>query len=151
MKQYLASREVKEFLKRIEQSYGKAPKSFEKLAFVKSKERIYLVTRDIEKIEQAKINIDSRGLYIAELKNEQVRLSIEGTQLIGPTATKNVCEITTEQLKEWLKGNNINASGAYDGFVILKHFKDYVGSGKYKEGTITNYVPKARRLKEIVT
>ena len=146
---FMGSRELKHFFKQIEDLYGKVPALFEKVAFVHGKEKVYIITRDVEKIEMKKIRINSLGLYIAELKNGQLRLSIEGAQIIGPTATKNVCELNREQLKHWFQGQDLQIEGNYEGFVILKYENDYVGSGKYKEGTILNFVPKARRLLEV--
>ncbi len=146
---FMGSRELKHFFKQIEDLYGKVPELFEKVAFVQGKEKIYVITRDVEKIDMKKIRINSLGLYIAELKNGQLRLSIEGAQIIGPTATKNVCELNREQLKQWFQGQDLTVEGTYEGFVILKYENDYVGSGKYREGTILNFVPKARRLLEM--
>lgn len=146
---FIPTRELKLFFKRIKDQYGKVPEIFEKLAFVQGKDKIYVIERDLDKIELENIRINSIGLYIAEVKGGQLRLSIEGAQIIGPTATKNVCEITEEQLKEWFKGQDLKKEGDYSGFVILKCGKDYVGSGKYREGLILNFVPKARRLQEV--
>ena len=143
---FMGSRELKEFFRLIEKQYGKVPEHFEKLAFIRGKENIYTITKDVGMIDMKNLRINSIGLYIAEVKNGQLRLSIEGAQLIGPTATKNVCELSEEQLKEWFKGNDLKMEGTYEGFVILKNGTDYVGSGKYKEGLIMNFVPKARRL-----
>jgi NOL1/NOP2/fmu family ribosome biogenesis protein len=147
--QFMASRELKEFFKLIEKQYGKVPDILDKMAFIRGKENIYAITKDVDAVNMKNLRINSLGLYIAEVKNGQLRLSIEGAQLIGPTATKNVIELTEEQLKEWFKGNNLKIEGIYEGFAILKHKKDYVGSGKYKEGFILNFVPKARRLLEV--
>lgn len=146
---FMGSRELKHFFRQIENLYGNVPELFEKVAFVHGKEKIYVITRDVEKIDMKKIRINSLGLYIAELKHGQLRLSIEGSQIIGPTATKNVYELNREQLKQWFQGQDLTVAGSYEGFVILKYENDYVGSGKYKEGTILNFVPKARRLLEM--
>ena len=146
---YIPSRELKHFFKMIEEQYGKVPELFDTLAFIRGKERIYAINRDIEKIDLKQIRVNSMGLYIAEVKNDQLRLSIEGSQLIGPTATKNVCELTKDKLRQWFMGQDIDVDGQYEGFVILKHGNDYVGSGKFKEGLILNFVPKARRLLEL--
>lgn len=146
---YIPSRELKHFFKQIEEQYGKVPEIFQKLAFIRGKERIYLINRDIEKIDLKNLRVNSMGLYIAEVKNEQLRVSIEGSQLIGPTAIKNVCELTREQLRKWFMGQDVAVEGQYEGFVILKHENDYIGSGKFKEGLILNFVPKARRLLEV--
>jgi len=35
------------------------------------------------------------------------------------------------------------------GFVIIKHNKDFFGSGKFKDGRLLNFLPKIRRLKEV--
>ncbi len=146
---FIPSRDLKQFCKKVNDQYGKVPESFEKLAFVQGKDKIYIIERDVGKIDLKNIRINSIGLYIAEVKGGQLRLSIEGAQIIGPTATKNVCEITEEQLKEWFKGQDLKMEGDYSGFVILKCRNDYVGTGKYREGLILNFVPKARRLQEV--
>ena len=147
--EFVRSKELKEFTKLIEEQWGAVPDLFSKVAFAKSKERIYMVNRDLDRIDLEQLRINNVGIYIAEVKNTQVRLSIEGAQIIGPVATRNVHEISEDQLKEWLKGNDVEVDGDYDGFVILRCGDDFVGSGKFKEGTIFNYVPKARRLIEV--
>ena len=147
--EFMPSRELKVFLQLVERQYGKVPPLFSEVAFVQSKERIFIVTRDLDKINLKNIRINSLGLYIAEVKGEQLRLSIEGSQLIGPHAIKNVCELTRPQLEQWFKGEDVKLEGTYEGFVILKHGNDYLGSGKFKEGYILNFVPKARRLLEM--
>ena len=146
---FMSRRELKPFFQMIKEQYGTMPELFNNLGFVKGKERIYCITKDVDGVELKNIRINSIGLYIAEIKKEQFRLSIEGSQLVGPVATKNVCELTHEQLRKWLKGQDIKVEGEYTGFAILKYGNDYVGSGKYKEGYILNFVPKARRLIEM--
>lgn len=147
--EFMGSRDVKVFLKAVEDQYGAVPAVFSECAFSQNKERISMVSRDLDKIQFERLRINSLGLYIAELKNGQLRLGMEGAQLVGPVAKKNVCEISTDQLKAWLQGHDLSVEGDFSGFVILKHNDDYVGSGKFKEGLILNYVPKARRLLEV--
>ncbi|VVB81119.1 Ribosomal RNA small subunit methyltransferase F [uncultured archaeon] len=146
---FVPSRELKEFCRKVKSQYGEVPELFDELAFVQGKEKFYVIGRDLDKVELKNLHINSIGLYVAEVKGGQLRLSIEGAQLVGPSATKNVCEITEEQLKQWFKGQDLKVEGAYSGFVILKCGSDYVGSGKFKEGLVLNFVPKARRLSEV--
>ena len=85
-------------------------------------------------------------MYFCEIKNDELRLSIEGTQLIGPTAKKNVVEITKEEMRSWLKGNNLQKETDCKGFAIIKYGNDYLGCGKIRKNEIINFVPKTRRI-----
>lgn len=134
---------------------------------INNKNKVFIVNKDIANIDLEKITLNSAGLYIAEFRNNEIRLSIEGSQLIGKEAKKNIIELDEKQARDWLKGKDIERlsfqgktnlekmrgeSEHFDkttkeqGFVILKHNKDYLGSGKAKENKILNFVPKTRRL-----
>lgn len=144
----LKSKERKQLFGMIEKQWGACPEILLDKVFIKTgKQRIYMVNRDIDRIDMEGIRINTIGLYIAEYKNE-LRLNIEGAQLIGPHATKNIHELSDEERKQWFMGEDLTITKSYEGFIILKHGKDYIGSGKYKEGKIINYMPKSRRLQE---
>ncbi|MBW2989177.1 hypothetical protein KY358_02555 [Candidatus Woesearchaeota archaeon] len=111
-----------------------------------NKNKIFIVNKKINEIDIAKIRVNSIGLYIAEFSNNEARLSIEGSQIIGPEATRNVVELDEKKAREWIKGRDIETKAKAKGFVILRCGDDYLGSGRVKEGRILNFVPKARRL-----
>lgn len=140
----LNTREVKQIHQIMKNQWGPPPKFKLDFAFLKGENKIFIINRDIGKIDFHKLKINSMGLYLGELKKDQLILSIEGSQLIGPKSQKNIVEVNKTQLKEWLKGEQIEATGK--GFVIVKHKKDYFGCGKIIENKIRNYVPKTRRL-----
>ena len=146
----LNSKEIKEILKLIENQWN----AFLKLnqAFLKNnKNRIFIVNKDISKIDLSKLRINSIGMYFCEIDKLGIRLSIEGSQIVGPLASKNVAEISEEQEKQWLKGEDLEIKGNYSGFLIIKHNNDFLGSGKYiLDGRILNYVSKSRRITAIV-
>ena len=111
---------------------------------------IFLISRAVEGLDLEKIRIDSLGLYFGQLRNNEFRLSIEGSQLVGNIATKNVVEIDDTQLRDWLGGNSLEMSlNSSTGYVIIKHNDDFLGCGKCKDGKILNFVPKARRIASI--
>lgn len=147
----LNSKLVKELIEKLTEQYGAVPPDFKEHGFIRGKDNIYIITKDLAKANLEGMRINNLGLYIAEYKLEknQVRLSIEGSQLIGPVATKNVCKIDKEQRAEWMKGQDLEITGDFSGHVIIKCGEDYFGTGKYKEGKILNHVPKARRLQEV--
>jgi len=141
----LNSKEIKEILKLIESQWGAKLKL--EYAFLRNpKNRIFIVNKDIGKINFSQLRINSIGLYFCEIDKLGIRLSIEGSQIVGPKAVKNIVEINEEQTKQWFKGEDLEIKGDYLGFVILKHNNDFLGNGKYKDGKILNYVGKSRRV-----
>mgnify|MGYP006276322919 CR=1 FL=1 len=114
--------------------------------YLHGKDKIFITTRDLAKIPFDSYRVNSCGLYIAEYRNNEIRLSIEGSQLIGPQAETNVVDLPTEQAWEWMRGKDIETSHPDEGFVIIRCGEDYLGSGKVKDGRILNYVPKTRRI-----
>jgi len=113
---------------------------------INAKNKVFIVNKDVAVIDLSKMRINSIGLYIAEFRNNEVRLSIEGSQLVGTKATKNVVLLNDQEAREWLKGNALEKDVGVNGFVIMKHGEDYLGSGKVKEKGILNFIPKIRRL-----
>lgn len=145
------SKTAKIFIDAVEAQWGCRWKPEGALAGT-AKGRVFYVTRDLAKIEWSKLRISSVGLYIAEFIEGKLRLSMEGAQLIGPLAKKNIVEITRESAKQWLKGDDIEIEEAdangnpFKGHVIVKSGDDFFGTGAFKDGAILNHVSKSRRL-----
>ena len=142
----LNSREIKEIHKLIEMQWGANIKLG--YGFLRNnKNRIFVINKDISKIDTSKLRLNSAGMYFCEDDKSGIRLSIEGSQIIGPKAAKNIVELSFEETKRWLKGENIEKECKdCKGFVILKNNHDFLGSGKYSNGKILNYVSKTRRV-----
>lgn len=138
-------KQAKEVLGLIKKQWG-CDSKLDYVFLLSEKNRIYLISRDISKIDLAKLRINNVGLYFGEITYEGLRLGIEGAQLIGRSAKKNIVELDEKEKIGWLKGNDLTKELDISGFVIIKHKKDFLGTGKYRDGKILNYVPKARRL-----
>ncbi len=124
------------------------PKEMHSQAWLQNADgKIYLCTRDIEKLPLDRLRIDRLGIYVGKLQHEELRLSIEGSQLFGPMAKKNTVELDAEQAHLWLKGTPIPYESDVREFVLVKHDGDFLGCGRLIDGKILNYVPKERRLK----
>ncbi len=115
------------------------------------KGKIYIVSSDFAEIDITRLNLDGIGIYFAEIKADEIRLSIEGSQMIGPSAKKNIVELDDAEVKQWLKGTDIETELKAEGFVIIKNRDDFLGTGKYSslQKKIFNYVPKGRRVNVI--
>ena len=109
--------------------------------------KIFLITRYIDKINLKKLRINELGLYIGK-HDKELRLTIEGSQIFGKYAKKNVHEINEGELNLWMSGEDISCEKTYNGFVIIKYNDNFLGTGKYKDDKIINYVPKERWIKQ---
>jgi NOL1/NOP2/fmu family ribosome biogenesis protein len=138
---------IKEILKKIKEQWD-AEVDFGDKVFLEGKDNdIFIVNKDISRVDLTKIRINSLGLYIGQQMVDGLRLSIEGSQLIGPKAKKNVLEVDEKQARKWLKGYELNVNENFSGYLIIKNKDDFFGCGKVKDNKVLNYVPKNRRLK----
>ncbi len=124
------------------------------------KNKMYLVNNDFARIDTSKLRIDSVGMYFGEIVGNQMRVSIEGSQLIGSQITKNIAIISKAVAKLWLHGHDLEFSAVEikegtEGFVIVKSINsinnsfsdDFLGCGKITTEKLANYISKNRCLK----
>lgn len=145
----LNSKEKKKIMQILKDNYGFDSELNYLFLFKEKKGKIYLLNKEFEDIDLETLKVDSLGVYFGTLMDkDKIRLSIEGSQIIGPNAKKNVFEINEGMFKLWVRGYPITINPDIEGFIILKHKEDYLGCGKYvlADDRIHNYVPKARRV-----
>jgi NOL1/NOP2/fmu family ribosome biogenesis protein len=142
----LNTREKKDINQRMKEQWGcELDKSF--VFLLSNKNKLYIADKDIGNLEFSKIRVDNAGLYVATVDDKGVRLSIEGSQLLGPIAKKNVLDISEDELNQWFRGADLEKdTKEVSGFIILKHNDDFIGCGKATEKGILNFVPKTRRI-----
>ncbi len=145
----LNTKEKAEIEKKLKENFG-----IEKIdgTIVKmGEEKLFLFSgsfneKDIKQIGEIAF-IERIGIYFANIIQDDIKLSIEGTQLLKSQIKKNILEISKEQAEEWMQGKDLNISIGKKGFVILKNGNDFLGSGKASESKIGNFIPKSRRLR----
>ena len=142
----LNGKEIKEIYGLIEEQWGAKVKL--DYGFLKNqKNKVFVINKEISNVDTSKLRINSLGMYFCEFDSLGIRLSIEGSQIIGPKAEKNIVELNEEETKRWFKGEDIEKECKdCKGFVILKNKNDFLGSGKYANKKILNYVSKTRRV-----
>jgi len=147
----LNTREVKRIKELLIQQFGYALQ--EDYAYLlNEKNKIYLVNKDAAKLDWKKLIIDKLGLYFAEDKETEIRLSKEGAQLLASEAKKNkkkllnVVELTKEETKNYFQGQDLPKDLGVDSKnVFLQYKHNILGCAKYKEGKILNFLPKTYR------
>src|SRR3989338_8862357 len=165
----LSNQETQEILSKLNEQFGikEIPGKLIKIG----KEKIYLFNGDfseeqIKNLEKITF-IEKTGVYIGAIfsPTNEIRLSIEGTQIFKDQITKNIFEINgerlcetnlsnqtragsgAEQLNDWMLGRELNIKTGLRGIIVIKHQDDFLGCGKASENKIGNFVPKSRRLK----
>ncbi|MEM5766074.1 MAG: hypothetical protein QW423_00295 [Candidatus Aenigmatarchaeota archaeon] len=134
----------------LEKNYGARIKFKERL-FKTPGDKIWVISDEAFELDTSKLRINALGLYFGKLKkNEEIHLSVEGVQLVGKKANKNIVIINEENLKKFLQGLDFSAhkliNCEINSFVLVKFDKDFVGTGILRENYIENVLPKSRRI-----
>ena len=101
---------------------------------------------DIKNLEKCTF-IERMGVYFAKIIGNDIRLSIEGSQILKDQSTKNIFTLDSSQAEEWMMGRELPIKTGKYGFLIMRHGSDFLGTGKASEEKIGNFIPKNRRLK----
>ncbi len=114
-------------------------------------ERLFLFqgsfnNKQIKEVEHT-VPIERVGIYFAKMQGPQIRLSIDGANLLKNQIIKNIFELDKKQAEQWMMGQELNIKTGKRGFLVMKHEDDFLGCGKASEQKITNFIPKSRRLK----
>lgn len=117
----------------------------------RGEERLFLFSgsfneRQIKKLEDL-VTIERIGVYFASMFGGEIRLSIEGSQILKEQVKQNIFELNKEQAEEWMMGRELLIKTGKREFLIMKYKDDFLGTGKASEEKIGNFIPKSRRLK----
>ena len=148
---FLNSKEIKKIKESFLTEFGYFWQ--EDYAYVLSeKERLSIINKDLVAMDLKQLRIDKIGLYVAEIKNNQVRLSKEGAQLLAQEAgnhkitLKNTHQLSAQEVQDYFKGLDLAKDlGAESKLIILQHHDNVIGCARYKDGKILNFLPKIHR------
>ena len=146
---FLRSKEKKKIIEELNDNFG--IEDFHYLLISSGKERIYGFSGSLSKEEIFELsevaNIELIGLYLFNKSGEDLRLSFDSTQLLGNKITKGTLEIDEQNIKYWMKGEDLEIK-APKGVFIINQGEDFLGFAKSNGDKIFNYVPKERRAKK---
>ncbi len=137
----LSQHETKKILAALKENYGISsfPKN-SKLA-MRGKEKIYLFTGNIDEKQIKKIEsitpIEGTGIYFAKLDDKNnIRLTIEGTQLFQNQITKNIVELNSaSQVEEWMMGRELLWEDLIDNSRTTNKTSNTIGWDEISGGT----------------
>jgi len=140
----LNKKEINQILNNLKDFYGIKELKLDYAFLQNNKFKIYLVSKDFKKIK-TNLRINGLGLYFLNI-SKGLRLSIEGSQIIGKEATKNIHKITDKELEEWLRGNDLDCKDLQK-YQLIKNKNDFYGVGLATNDKLKNFIPKYRRIK----
>ncbi len=143
----LSSSQKKKITKELNENFGIKNIPYLFLKFGKEKIRLYsgnLSKEELNKLDHS-INIESAGLYFAKQEKTEIKLTLEGTQILKPEIKKNILTLNQEQKDKWLKGKNLEIKHQ-PGPVILKYKEEFLGSGKSAGEEIKNFISKKEKI-----
>lgn len=151
----LNSREKKRVHQQLQEHYGYTGTLEYEFYLNENKKKYFLLGKEASDYDTEGMRVETYGLYFAREMPDGIRLTIEGTQLIGPDCTKAILELGDEQHNLWIRGNDLTVGDELSGWLILKHNNDFVGCGKVVKKEINgehnislhNYIPKARYVR----
>jgi len=145
----MSENEKREIERIVEKNYGAKIDLSGLDCYINNRNEIYIVSKSVD---ERLISIASYiGMYFGRLKrNEKIQPSVEGSQIVGRLANKNIAIVDDENISRYMEGleckwvNLINCE--VNNFVLIKNGNDFFGSGILREDKIESLVPKARRI-----
>jgi NOL1/NOP2/fmu family ribosome biogenesis protein len=145
----LNTHDIRSLHKLLKDQFG-VDHTFPYVFLMNNKKKVHVLPQDIGRIDYARLRVDALGLYFCSW-DETIRLSIEGSQLVGPFAAHHILDLNKSQVEEYLKGNQFDLAsdqqGLENGVYLVRHQGDFFGCCKLSDGRLFNFVAKARRIK----
>jgi len=151
----LSREEVREVENLIRENYGCSIDLTRFIVMRTKEDKIRISSKEVARyLNMKKARVLTVGLYLGKLKrNRKIQLSVEGAQMLGEVATKNVAVISPEDVHTFLKGGNVEPVKLLNcepnNFVLVKSQEHVLGTGILRKGErwyVENLLPKARRM-----
>jgi NOL1/NOP2/fmu family ribosome biogenesis protein len=148
----LNSKDRKEIKKILEDEFGVSQLPEKVFFCLNKKEKVYITNKEVFDVDHDIFRVNAFGNYFGMFMPDGFRLSVEGSQFIGPLATKNVLDLSTEERDAWVMGEDLQTTFVPEGkysYVLIRHNGDFYSTGKIKNGVLINYLSKSRKLKKV--
>jgi len=105
----LTEKEKHEIVQKLNKRFG--IKEIPGVITMHGKERLFLFQGDLNEKEikelEQNVPIERAGIYFAKLIGNEVKLSIDGVQVLKDQITKNILEINEKQAQQWMMGREL--------------------------------------------
>jgi len=105
----LTEKEKREIVQKLNKQFG--IKEVPGIITMHGKERLFLFQGDLNEKEikelEQNVPIERVGIYFAKLIGNEIKLSIDGVQVLKDQITKNILEINEKQAEQWMMGREL--------------------------------------------
>jgi len=145
---FVKSNEKKRLLAELKDKYGIDELRYLLMETGKEKVRGFSGSMTKEEIiELGQIaNVEIIGLYLFKKEQGGLRLSLDGSGVLGEQISKNIFDIKNDELESWMRGNNLEIN-LTKGIFVVKSGYDFFGCGISDGKKLINFVPKERRIR----
>jgi NOL1/NOP2/fmu family ribosome biogenesis protein len=136
---------------KLKEHWGIKKEATDKMEFFKRKDDLWITTKAAktnEHFQKKGIKINNIGMRaIRNSFTKSPKVTTNFVQLIDKEITKNIKELTKEELEKYTKGEDLERDENLEGFCILKYNNRAIGVGLIQQDRIKNQIPKSRRIK----
>lgn len=116
--------------------------------FLKKDQKIFIAPKNLP------LDLIEKTIYLLHFgnlkRNEKIQLSIEGSQLVGKSAKKNIVVLDEENSSKFAEGLKVSPKMMINceenNFVLVKFKEDFLGSGFLRQGCVEPYISKDRKI-----
>ena len=150
MKKKLNKKEQENAFSYFRERFGISRGIFNGLSFFKTKQKIYVVTKDCM---QGSLFDKAETAGLAVLRpNGVLKPTTDALQLFGRYARKNIVKLTKKNAERFIRGEDLEIDKIEDlklkaGYVIVRYKEHVLGCANFKQGVLKNMLPKSRRRK----
>jgi len=145
----LRKKEIDNIKELLLENYGFVMPNSWKLYYL-GKCKVWVLKEEFFNLPLEKFNVETMGFYLCHYERDIFRLSIQGAQIVGKKASKNVLDISLKDAWELIRGFDIDKeTGLNATYIILKSPIGIIGVGKNHKVKVLCQIKKNRRIRNL--
>ncbi|MFT4250078.1 MAG: methyltransferase RsmF C-terminal domain-like protein [Candidatus Woesearchaeota archaeon] len=144
---FLNSKQRKQFFRQLQETYGYSG-STEYAIYLGGDDKYYVVSSDIDKVDFVALGVRQGGLYVASKIRDELRLTMDGAMLFGPSCSGCFVEVNESEKNAWMRGEELETNIVEARYVLIKYKNKILGCGHAANNSIKPYISKGRRISD---
>jgi len=131
----------------IMERFGIPEEVFKRLAAIEAQDTVFVGTPEVMKFTA--VRPMRCGIRLCRLFPYSVKPTSFAMQVLGRHATRNIIDLSDEQIRSIINGNELRVEAQADnGFVLLRWHEFVIGVGLYRKPVLKSQIPRFRSVEE---